>query len=333
MSERNRKFTYIFENYSESKYLWLQNLPCKYHIIAKCDEDLHGFIYLNYVTTESALQNKFGNELVFSTYDNQYDIRNELKMNDNYWEFGTIPRFVNEKIKTITIEKVCEKLLKQNGKLIHMTIENNNNIQNQIIKLEDKNARLETALLEKPTAVIQPITNSNNNNNGNTDNSKNKKITNINFFLNTECKDAITLNDFVSNLVITDDDLECMKQLGYVESVTRLLKRSLNEYEINTRPIHCTDVKREVMHVKDQEGWKKETNSGESPNIDKAFRQITHKHRRKMTDSYKHINHESVGFEEKAKIMYQIASAGGTEEDKYKKKIIKNISDEIRIPN
>ncbi len=151
--------------------------------------------------------------------------------------------------------------------------------------------------------------------------------------MNTECKDAITLKDFVSKLVVTDDDLECMKQLGYVESVTRLLKRSLSEYELTERPIHCTDVKREVMHVKDQEGWKKETSVGESPNIDKAFKQLTHIHRRKMTDSYKGVEPESKEFEEKAKVMYQIASAGGTEQDKYKKKIMKNISDEIRLPN
>jgi hypothetical protein len=124
-----------------------------------------------------------------------------------------------------------------------------------------------------------------------------------------------------------------MKQFGYVESVTRLLKRSLSECELTERPIHCTDVKREVMHVKDQEGWKKETPTGESPNIDKAFRQLTHIHRRKMTDTYKGVDPESKEFEEKAKVMYQIASSGGTEEDKYKKKIIKNISDKITIPS
>jgi hypothetical protein len=269
-------------------------------------------------------------ENVYSTHDDPFDIISELKAKGKCWETGNIRKYKSKNRSTTDVNEVYNGILQHNNTVISTLVktvsDNNTFFQEQI-------TRLETALLEKPTTIIQPMTNSNNNNSGNTDNSKNKKITNINVFLNTECKDAITLNDFVSNLVITDDDLECMKQLGYVESVTRLLKRSLNEYEINTRPIHCTDVKREVMHVKDQEGWKKETNSGESPNIDKAFRQITHKHRRKMTDSYKHINHESVGFEEKAKIMYQIASAGGTEEDKYKKKIIKNISDEIRIPN
>jgi hypothetical protein len=184
------------------------------------------------------------------------------------------------------------------------------------------------ALLEK-SAIVKHTCNMTNSNN---DHSKNKKITNINVFLNTECKDAITLKDFVSQLVVKDEDLECMKEFGYVESVTRLLRRSLTEYGLHERPIHCTDIKREVMHVKDQEGWKKEC-SGESENIDKAFRQITHIHRKKMSDVYRNVESESNVFEEKAKVMYQIASAGGTEEDKYKKKIIKNIAGDIHLSN
>lgn len=321
MSIRYRKFTYVFETYTDVNYEYLQNLKCRYHIISKCNNELHGFIYLFEAISENAMQRRLRTDYVYSTDDNQYEISNELKTNNNYWESGIIPRYVKEKVKPVSIEQVCNKLLNQNEKLIDCVVENNVHMQTQI-------NRLENALIEKPVSMT--MTNSHN---GHNDNSKNKKITNINVFLKTECKDAITLKDFVSNLVVTDDDLECMKQLGYVESVTRLLKRSLSEYELNERPIHCTDVKREILHVKDQEGWKKETSTGESPNIDRAFKQLTHIHRRKMTDTYKGVDPESKEFEEKAKVMYQIASSGGTEEDKYKKKIIKNISDEIRLPN
>ena len=323
MDRRTRRFIYQCENPDKDVLQYLQDIDCMYHIYGYNETTLNGFIIFKYTKTEKAASKIVKFKCIKSVKDSirsMTDIKNLM----NIWENGESPQRVKSKV--LTTDEAFSSLMKQNGTLIQLALNSN-------IYLQQQNARLETALLEKPTTIIQPMTNSNNNNSGNTDNSKNKKITNINVFLNTECKDAITLNDFVSNLVITDDDLECMKQLGYVESVTRLLKRSLNEYGLHERPIHCTDVKREVMHVKEQEGWKKETQSGESPNIDKAFRQITHKHRRKMTDSYKHINHESVGFEEKAKIMYQIASAGGTEEDKYKKKIIKNISDEIRIPN
>ena len=320
MDMRCRKYIYVYEIWSKKTYTMLQTLPCKYHIITKYNDELHGFIYFNEATSVEAIQLKLCNENVYSIECscNYSDIIEEFKEKGKYWETGSIRKYKNKPMSMTTDISNDNAIITS---LVKAVSDNNLFLQERITKLE-------TALIEKPAIVHQTMTYSNNTNN---DNSKNKKITNINVFLNTECKDAITLKDFVSKLVITDDDLECMKQLGYVESVTRLLKRSLGEYELNERPIHCTDVKREVIHVKDQEGWKKETPLGESPNIDKAFRQLTHIHRKKMSDTYREVHHESNGFEEKAKIMYQIASAGGTEEDKYKKKIIKNITDEIRL--
>jgi hypothetical protein len=276
------------------------------------------------------------NENVYSIDDDDHsDIIEELKEKGKFWETGSIRKYKQKNKKLIQNTETDVASAYDNNPvittLINAVSENNNYLKLQNAQLISNNNELQKALVEKTANAVVPMTI--HNSIQSTDNSKNKKITNISVFLNTECKDAITLKDFVSNLVVTDDDLECMKQLGYVESVSRLLKRSLCEYQLTERPIHCTDIKREVMHVKDQEGWKKETSMGESPNIDKAFRQITHIHRRKMTDTYRDVSAESNGFEEKAKIMYQIASAGGTEEDKYRKKIIKNISDEIRLPN
>jgi hypothetical protein len=315
MDKRTRRFLYTCKNPNTDTINHLHEIDCSYHIYGYKENILHGFVIFKYTKTEKAASKimKFG---CMKTDKDAILCMNEIKHLSNIWEKGEPPQRV--KTKKITYDDAIAALIKQNSELIHMAVSNNSHLQEQ-------NIRLEMELKEKSIPMI--ISNNNN------DNSKNKKITNISVFLNTECKDAITLKDFVSKLVITDDDLEYMKQMGYVESVTRLLKRSLGEYEVNERPIHCTDVKREVMHVKDQEGWKKETPMGESPNIDKAFRQLTHIHRKKMSDTYREVDHESNGFEEKAKIMYQIASAGGTEQDKYKKKIIKNITDEIRLTN
>lgn len=310
MSIRSRKFIYIYETYESTDYLFLQNIESKYHIIAKSGGELHGFVYFNEASSEDAVIKRMKNvSNVFSTADNHIEISAELKKKDDFWEKGKLPRFVREKSKKMGIEKICKTLVKQNNILMQTIVDDK-------IKLQEQNAELQKALLERPASV--------------TNNDNSKRVTNINVFLNTECKDAITLKDFVNQLVIKDEDIECMKQLGYVESVTQLLKRSLHEYELHERPIHCIDMKREIMHVKDQEGWKKEL-SGESPNIDKAFRQISHIHRKKMSDVYRDIEVESSGFEEKAQLMYQIASAAGSEEEKYKKKIIKNISENIKL--
>jgi hypothetical protein len=162
------------------------------------------------------------------------------------------------------------------------------------------------------------------------DYSVNKRVTNINLFLNTDCKDAITLKEFVDQLEIKDEDIECMKTMGYVESVTQLLKRSLKEYEVHERPIHCTDKKREVIHVKHQDGWNREV-TGNSPNIENAFKHLTHIHRKKMADVYRNTKVESKRFEEKTRLMYEISSANGEQKDKYNKRIIQNIADNIHL--
>jgi hypothetical protein len=161
--------------------------------------------------------------------------------------------------------------------------------------------------------------------------SNNKKITNINLFLNTECKDAITLQDFVHKIEVQEDDVLCIKECGYAESIVRVFKRALKSYNVYNRPLHCSDIKREILHVKDKEGWKKETPSGESTTIDKAFLHISHKQNKKLNEVYKDIPVESKQFEEKASVLYTLTQGSGSGQEKSKKKIIKSLAESVRI--
>jgi hypothetical protein len=184
------------------------------------------------------------------------DEYNKILQMENVWENGKIKKRGRKpknnqdnrdnQDNNIEVKFLCNLLLKQ---------------QEENIKQQEENRRLQMKLEESynkqltlaNTTIQQTI------NNGDTDNSTNKKITNINLFLNTECKDAITLSDFVKQIVITDDDVLQIKERGYAESVTKLLQNALKEYDIHNRPIHCSDVKREVLHIKDDEGWNKNT--------------------------------------------------------------------------
>uniref|UniRef100_A0A6C0HJF7 C2H2-type domain-containing protein n=1 Tax=viral metagenome TaxID=1070528 RepID=A0A6C0HJF7_9ZZZZ len=96
--------------------------------------------------------------------------------------------------------------------------------------------------------------NSNNSNN----NSHNKQF-NIQFFLNEQCKNAINLSDFVENLQLNFDDLENVADKGYVEGITQIFMNGLKELDIYTRPVHCTDVKRETVHVRENNIWIRDT--------------------------------------------------------------------------
>lgn len=81
---------------------------------------------------------------------------------------------------------------------------------------------------------------------------------NLNFFLNVKCKDALNLSDFVQNLKIEFNDLEKIGQLGYVDGVTRIIMNGLKDLDLYKRPIHCTDIKREVLYIKDEDKWDKD---------------------------------------------------------------------------
>ena len=99
---------------------------------------------------------------------------------------------------------------------------------------------------------------------------------NINVFLNERCKDAINISDFVDSLKITMQDLHFTEECGLLESIAHVLVKGLNNMDVYKRPIHCTDLKRDTMYVKDNEVWERdETNEHLRKSVnDIAFKQI-----------------------------------------------------------
>lgn len=81
---------------------------------------------------------------------------------------------------------------------------------------------------------------------------------NLNFFLNVTCKDALNMSDFIRDLEIQIEDVESVSRLGFVEGITQILVNRLKGLEIHQRPIHCTDVKRDVLYIKDDNRWEKD---------------------------------------------------------------------------
>lgn len=81
---------------------------------------------------------------------------------------------------------------------------------------------------------------------------------NINMFLNEQCKNAINFSDFVKNIEITYRDLENNAQLGFVNGMTKIFMDNLKQLTLHERPIHCTDVKKETLYIKDDDSWNQE---------------------------------------------------------------------------
>jgi hypothetical protein len=91
-----------------------------------------------------------------------------------------------------------------------------------------------------------------------TNNNQQNNHFNINMFLNETCKDAINFSDFIERIEISHDDLENNAQLGFVNGMTKILMDNLKLLTLHERPIHCTDVKRETMYIKEENKWNKD---------------------------------------------------------------------------
>jgi hypothetical protein len=146
----------------------------------------------------------------------------------------------------------------------------------EIIKmLIHENTEFKSLILE----ILKKETTNITTNCNNTNNSHNKTF-NLQIFLNEECKDALNISEFVSSIKVELEDLEATGRLGYVEGVSRIMNKNLKELDINKRPIHCSDLKREVLYIKNNDQWTKEEE--EKPILKKAIKQVAFENIKKI---------------------------------------------------
>jgi hypothetical protein len=161
-----------------------------------------------------------------------------MKMNENN-KINNVEAFKNEVIATLMTQLSC--VLEEHNKSIlaeqtKMMIES----QNKII----------TEISNKPTNNISNTLNNNQTNN---------QQFNLNMFLNETCKDAMNLSEFIENMQVTMEDMEKTGELGFAKGMSRIIMNNLNAIDVCKRPIHCSDVKRETLYVKNNGVWEKET--------------------------------------------------------------------------
>jgi len=123
-----------------------------------------------------------------------------------------------------------------------------------------ENKEFKTMLAEQ-NKVIQEIANNKpyNMNNNITNNQTNNQQFNLNMFLNETCKDAMNLSEFLENIHVSMEDMEKTGELGFAKGMSRIIMNNLNAIDVCKRPIHCSDVKRETLYVKNNGVWEKET--------------------------------------------------------------------------
>ena len=178
-----------------------------------------------------------------------------------------------EDCSTSSTNQIIMKLLKDNEEMKKIIIEQNQQ-QTQIILQQQQQQQQQQQLLEMlPKMCIgNIITNTTNNI---------KQKFNLNFFLNEQCKDAINMCDFVKSLNITFDDLNVTRDKSLEDSVGSIFLRGLKELDVFKRPIHCTDVKRDVMYIKEEDNWKKDEGNEKLKN---SISEVSRKQVKKLKD-------------------------------------------------
>jgi hypothetical protein len=199
-----------------------------------------------------------------------------------------------EKWQNYCCEK-CKRIFYTNSglwkhKKMCVTIENeinNEELNNQItpeliMSVLQQNTELQKMLIEQGKTIMELSKNNSNTNILHSNINSHNKTFNLQFFLNETCKDAMNIMDFVDSIKLQLCDLENVGKLGFVEGISKIIINNLNSLDENKRPVHCTDTKREVMYIKDEDKWEKENENKQK--MRKVIKHVTHKNSKLFKD-------------------------------------------------
>jgi hypothetical protein len=225
---------------------------------------------------------------------------------------------MNEEMPIIDSNQILQ-IVKENQEFKQMFIELNKIIVNQNSNIINQNSNIST-LIDLYKTNSTNITNIHSN--------SHNKTFNLNVFLNETCKDAMNLMDFVNSIQIQLSDLENVGEVGYVKGISNIIIKNLKQLDITERPIHCTDAKREIIYIKDDNKWEKEDD--DNKRLTKAIKYIANKNYKlisKFKDKYPDCIHsDSNKSDQYNKLIIEALGGMGDNEVEKNNKIIKQIA-------
>ena len=199
-------------------------------------------------------------------------------------------------------------------KLVCKLMNENNEIKNNIMK-ENKELRAQVSEL------IPKVGNNNTVNN-------NQKF-NVNIFLNTQCKDAINMNDFIKSIEISLEQLDYTKKNGLALGLSNAIVENMNKLSLYERPMHCTDIKRETLYIKEQDKWLKDENKEKIKN---AIKKASGKNYNAL-QNWKNNNPDFIYDNNKQEDFSNMISTIGKLSEEIDDRIIKSLCKETYIKN
>ena len=289
---------------------------CDYSTCKKCNFDKHVStrkhdLMVTLETMETKKEQKVAQHNMCDKCKKKYNTRSGLWKHIKICDYIPEPDLLSSEdcenielnIKMVNKDELVLKLIKDNSEMM------------KIIKGQQ----------EQINSIIPKVGNITNNTTNNTTNNFN-----LNVFLNEKCKDALNISDFIDSLKITLDDLLFSKKNGISRGITDVMIKGLKELDIYKRPIHCTDIKRDTMYIKDEDKWHKDENH---TTIKNTIVKIADKER---TALYQWANDNPDWIETEQKQIEYLTMVRSICEpienyENYERKIIKHIEKEIVV--
>jgi hypothetical protein len=203
-----------------------------------------------------------------------------------------------------------------NPEMILMLIKQNEDFQKV---MKDQQEQYHTDI-NNIIPLIGPITN----------NITNNKF-NLNIFLNEKCKEAINFSEFVNDLYITDEDLDFSRSNGFVNGLCNIFMRGLKKLTKTTRPLHCTDSKRDIIYIKENNKWDKDINNEKLIN---TFDNLSNKQYDYIKNTWFHKNQNNIMEDDNLKVKhchYIVAVAHSAGDNKHRQCLINNVEKIVGI--
>ena len=216
--------------------------------------------------------------------------------------------------------------------LIIMLIKQNAELMKEQCSIKYLMMEQQNKMMEQQNIVLEIAKNGTHNTSNTINTNSHNKAFNLNLFLNETCKDAMNINDFVESIKLQVSDLENVGEVGFVEGISNIIVKNLNALDVTKRPIHCTDKKREIIYIKDENVWEKDESQCK---MRRMIKKVVSKNQR-LIPKFKEQNPEYNKSYSKVSDKYNkliIESMGGSGDNDAEKedKIIRNIAKNVVV--
>ena len=274
--------------------------------------------YISHLKTQKHIKNVRNKKKCHPIKNFLCECGKSYKYNSGLWRHKKKCIMTNklQEMKNQIIELKNENIIMKNNtneilEVLKQSSANNADIINEVKKLKETKIQNQS--------ITQNITN----------NQNNTQNISINVFLNEHCQNAMNLTDFVEKLQVTIEDLKYTGETNYVEGISRILIKNLNKLNKVDRPIHCSDIKRKVLYIKNKEGWEKDK---EHDKITKCIKDVEFKQIQKIPEWTKEENIDiykdnAEGMKYQKVVLNSMGGMDNVKREKNKNNVIKKISE------